>query len=747
MIKYYAKILEKDWSYFLALTDKDNILDNKIENIEIDKHIKWNISWDTFKIYNYSHLHFWALEKLCLMWDWDLIKNDFLVKQWNKYKNQKNNINWRCSQHQRYFDRNCNDCKKDKENKEKEFFSTFQKHIIKSLEKLRDDEKYEWEDWTKFIPEIKKLKTIEKIVNFINSNFYKLEKKEILTEKIFELAEKKEIELFQIYNKDFNIFNENFLSWENEYLKIIKDWEWYKEDKKEHWEETKTIEKTNRKKGKENLFTIYFKEIFKNTDTFLWQEWWVFFRKWDLEKEEKRFRANKFFVSFDIRFNKWQKNNITKLCEKKQKNVDEHIKNINNFIISKLKNIKDKNKIFIWLDRWEKEHISYGIYNWKLEFQWKIWHTNYVKKVWKEQERFQILEQEDYKNITLRINNEIIKTEKSIYKQLTTTHKYFDENWEEEDNVLELNWLTEYHILKIFEQLESWEYFVNLENWWKFILNSKKYWFTILDRNWEGIKIVDWNDWKEIIDYYLLFESERFKRILEINDEIKYSENMFNLKKWYISIIKDFFDKIIFDYEKKWKEVIFIFENQTSKKHIIWKSKNEVTNKFYWTSILSDIEENFITKFSYLLAKENNDKFQFTPNIKKEDILTWKKGDNEKFQLWNLFFIDPSWTSTDCPKCWKTLFWHWTWDNEWSMRHLTNEEYDIFFEEWELSKNDKLRKEWENNKYLARNNCNFIIWNKEQFPEFSFIKSWDDLATYNIAKKWLEYIKNLNQPQ
>jgi hypothetical protein len=26
---------------------------------------------------------------------------------------------------------------------------------------------------------------------------------------------------------------------------------------------------------------------------------------------------------------------------------------------------------------------------------------------------------------------------------------------------------------------------------------------------------------------------------------------------------------------------------------------------------------------------------------------------------------------------------------------------------------------------------------------FSFITSWDDLATYNIAKKWLEYLKTL----
>jgi len=750
MIKYYAKILEKDWNYFLALTDKNNILDKNINNIKIDKNIKWNIFSNTFNIYNYSHLHFWALEKLCLMWDWDLIKNDWLIKQWNKYKNQKNNINWRCAIHQRYFDKKCENCKNDKEKKEKEFFSSFQSHIIKSLYKLKENN---WEDWTQYITEIEKLETIEEIVKFINSNFYKLEKKEIKTEEIFELAEENEVELFQIYSKDFNIFNEKFLSWE-ENLRILKSWEWYREDKKEHWEETKLISNTKRKKDKKkNLFTIYFEEVFKNRDTFLWQEWWVFFRNANLESDKKRFRNNKFFVSFDIKFNKWTQNDNIKLCEKKEKILEEHIKNINYITISKLKNIKDENKIFIWLDRWEKEHISYGIYDWKLKFQWKIWHTNYVKKIWKEQEKFQILEQKDYENITLKIGNKIIKIEKPIYKQLTTTHKYFDENWKEEINLLELNWLQEYHILYIFKQWENWEYFVDLENWWKFILNSKKYWFTILDRNWEEIKIIDWNDWKEIIDYYLLFESEKFKRILEINDEIKYSENMFNLKKWYISIIKDFFDKIIFDYKKEWKEVIFIFENQTS-------NKKDISNKYLWSTILSDIEENIITKFNYLINKESNDKFQLTPKIKKEDILF--KNNNIYEMFWNCIFINQDNTSTWCPNCkkiflnkwkkwkieeipWNTLFWHWTGNNEWNMKHLTYEEYDNLYEKDEKFKKNHTNKNWKKiqNKYLALNNCKFYLQN-QNFSEFNFIKSWDNLATYNIAKKWLEYINSLN---
>jgi hypothetical protein len=46
---------------------------------------------------------------------------------------------------------------------------------------------------------------------------------------------------------------------------------------------------------------------------------------------------------------------------------------------------------------------------------------------------------------------------------------------------------------------------------------------------------------------------------------------MYNLKKGYISIIKDFFKQIILKYSKEHKKVIFIFENQTSNKKNIFK--------------------------------------------------------------------------------------------------------------------------------------------------------------------------------
>lgn len=191
----------------------------------------------------------------------------------------------------------------------------------------------------------------------------------------------------------------------------------------------------------------------------------------------------------------------------KEKITEEHIKQINEFTKSKIKNISLENLILVWIDRWEKEHITYWVYNWNLEFQWIIWNTNYIKKVWVDNEKFEIIN--DW-NFTL--SNDL-ENKNKIYKQLETTTNYYTESWNEEFwNLMQLNWLQKYQIERIFQLWKNWEYFTHLQNWWKFILNNKNYWFTILDKGWNEIKIVDKKDNKEVIDYYLLFQAEYFKK-------------------------------------------------------------------------------------------------------------------------------------------------------------------------------------------------------------------------------------------
>ncbi|MDD4530992.1 MAG: hypothetical protein PHO80_05600, partial [Candidatus Gracilibacteria bacterium] len=144
---------------------------------------------------------------------------------------------------------------------------------------------------------------------------------------------------------------------------------------------------------------------------------------------------------------------------------------------------------------------------------------------------------------------------------------------------------------------------------------------------------------------------------------------------------------------------------------------------------------------------------QFRNDIDEKNIIQHGK----------VVYVNKDFTSSACPVCNETLTklengkvvdkkdneifklgGHMT-DFENEMKHLTDEEY----KEW--LKNDSFRKintekgKVKNNKYysLIINGkiCDFYLQNPK-YPEFLFLTSGDDLATYNIAKKGIEYIKS-----
>lgn len=361
MVRYYGQILEKDGCYFVALFDK-NRLQNDIKNIVTDSQTKdkW-IGGNYFKIYKYSQLSFPALEKLCLSKDWDLLGNSDLQRAWDIYKNQKKDIEWRCDFHKNWQDKGCTSCKSNEMEMRRSFLKAFKMHILKALEKLKNDEKYKWEDWSYLYWELKQKNSVEDIVSFINQKFSKLEEKYIEQEEVFKLADTWEILLFQVYSKDFNIFNSDFVSAEEN----LRDYE------KDTWESQKTIEVSKREDGKqENLFTTYFKNIFKDDwETFLGQEWGIFFRKADSESDKKRFRSDKFFISLDILFNKGKQNNNAKLCESKEEKSKKHVKNTTLNIFNSIKN-KDEITI-MWIDRGSlSDELS--VKNTKISMLWYV---------------------------------------------------------------------------------------------------------------------------------------------------------------------------------------------------------------------------------------------------------------------------------------------------------------------------------------------------------------------------------------
>ena len=738
MIRYYGNILEKDWYYFLALTRKEDIPDNSIENITMEKYIR-NMAekWD-FSIFLYSQLSFRSLEKLCLMEDGDLIIHSELTEQWNKYKNQKKDIEWGCRHHKTSFDKYCEECNLVKEGKQKQFLERFRDHIVDAIEKLRNDSKYKGEDWSIFIPEIEKLSSIEKIVHFIDEKFYKLKKKYINANKVFELAEQWKVLLFQLYNKDFSIYDENFVSHEERL------------EENEHWEATKMQSSTKRASNKQpNLFTLYWKEIFQLSDTSLWQEGGIFFRKADTEKIEKRFRNNKFFWAFDVRFNKWKVIAKTKLCEKKEKFQQSTIDAIN--IITK-RNVVNNQKIkenivFVGIDRGKKEHLSIGFYDNNLNHLWIIGNTNFVKKIGVNQINFSIC-------FRSKITYFDDQTELNIYKQIATNEYYFDEYWKvEEGHHLELLGLRDYHVKRIFTQDINGNYFVWLKNGWRFILNKWKYWYKIVDKDNNELVLHDTLDGKEIIDYYLLFESERYKRILDINSELQYSTNMKNLKKWYIAIVKDFFKQKIQEFSEKWKEIVFALENQST-------NKGTITKDYKGASIISEIEEELLNSFVYLKYKAKSllNGIQLGITIKKDELNTLsksgKKTNAEYGHYWHFLFVNPDFTSEACPVCNKDinlfdidrwndkeenknnqkslskLYWHWKWKLwESNMHHCDNPGNCPNIESHISTQNTS--------------KCDYHM--KDNRKWFDFLTSWDDLATYNIAKKAKEYLEFLSE--
>ena len=132
-------------------------------------------------------------------------------------------------------------------------------------------------------------------------------------------------------------------------------------------------------------------------------------------------------------------------------------------------------------------------------------------------------------------------------------------------------------------------------------------------------------------------------------------------------------------------------------------------------------------------------------------FLSIRDEDKEIKQLWIIRYIDENSTSSACPVCnpklynvnsddINKLYWHWKWEEKEKSMHHINDKNDENHQEWK----------WESWKLESWDLCDFHIWYNEKYPDFSFIKSWDDLATYNIAKKaleYLEYLKSLNNDE
>lgn len=488
----------------------------------------------------------------------------------------------------------------------------------------------------------------------------------------------------------------------------------------------------------------YKKELNRKNPKNLTQIWWDFWTEENqknkfpirlnpeikisfVEKKEK-FIENHSELPFNRKFHdkfifttSFTQNALSKWIDLNFKETDEILKFYKNY--NNKFNKENNFKYFYWLDRWENELVSLWIFDFskdKLEEKWVKIKAYELKESCfeKADEKWKL----PYKNISYFIDE-----------------KYKDYFEEKEVSCIDL---TKAKLIK-WKIYLNWDIssYLNL----KMISAKRKIYDLVSTSKNKSTQIICKNDYKIIIDLndskneVLYFYDKKYINIISkeniINELQKYLENVkSNLsdnQEVFIEKVNNLRDAICanmvwiinFLQEKEnFPWMIFFEDFELSKKQSDFEKNN--------TTLWSRIEMKLLQKFASLS--------QIPPNYKQIFSL---QSDKKLYQLWIIWYINKEHTSKACPKCNETLFWHWYWpDFEKSMKHLKNEEYEELKNENMLKSDDR-----KTNKYLPWTinwkPCDFYLQNPN-YKEFNFLTSWDDLATYNIAKKWLEYLKN-----
>ena len=320
---------------------------------------------------------------------------------------------------------------------------------------------------------------------------------------------------------------------------------------------------------------------------------------------------------------------------------------------------------------------------------WQIYLKDILDNIWEIK-----IEKQKFNEIKLKISNSVQKV----------------------SEIPNFNWST--NITKYFPKVKTW-----LKD---FLLNFFK-------NNYENQEV----DCKEQSIYNEIFKNLELQKVIDFKAAFG-SNFVWVIKK----IIKDYPWIIVFESLHTWNSLGWCneitgkrLENTTSKK------LNEI--KKFWTYVWMYIVKALFNKFSKYIDEENFDKVNqyvfFDKNYENSII-----EDTEKKYHSNgiIFFVNEDSTSSACPVCnpklynvnsddINKLFGHWKWKEfENSMHHYSENNkinYRGYVDEAKKTRND---------------NCDYYIGN-ENYPEFKFIESWDDLATYNIAKRALEYLEYL----
>lgn len=653
------------------------------------------------------------------------------------------------------------------DNLEKEYSDLVQKLLIKIK-----DKKYEiWKNnfkglsflWDNF--KDKKFKNLDDLKNYFNDSWYKVIQKNVDLEKILKQVKAWELEIFQIKSKDMP-FHKDFINDKNCWI----------------------IEEVKTEKGgsfKKDLNTLYFEKFFQDivewnqnmrigadfkirwinsSENNDYESFWKkeknqlrhLSNKENIEKFQNRFKRDRYSIEFSINLN--ATNHLTE-------------EDFNTKIFNKLKEKREAWSLRILsLDHGESSFLTYKIYQvegnkYSIINQW--WNFDNFKEIqdWedkttKRQENIQI----DEKAIPY-------EDQKILDNYITKYHAMIQDQKRERQVEEAIKHFARKSISKIKEIISTdtvdknkeWVSNTTKESVRKFIQSSVN-----INLNEENISLVsflkkfyfDYNKYtftqrfpdqeniKEKIDYYLnqiqeLLDDEN--KLIAFCNEVKRSfdwvsladidklyntpfysykanfslqlEQINNLKKWYVSALIGTISKWV----RNWDIDVIALENNLLYYGV---DNSKSFQKHMWAENHATFAEALINKLSFCLDKETSESYQFCYPIKVKDRKKLEDKNN-----WILFFVDQDTTSLICPQCegklkrdkadWEDYLYH-------------NDEKST----WDACKNEP----FEIQKSIGK------IW-KYNWIEF---KDWDDLATYNIAKRaleYLEYLKSLNSDE
>ncbi len=707
-LRWWWFLSKEDNNYFINTFDVDNSKQvyKEIKNLQKD--------WNDIKIYTLSSITLRALDKLCFKKDSSFIKHintrDFnervSLDNWKSFWRLKNKTTlleeWRLMNFYIYI----------LENQVTLNIKYKSKNSLNILKNSKDIEEFEinlkLETYELIEKNISK-QTYKNILNNYKWNSYKITSYDL--EKWLE-------------TKKYTTWWFNF---------------WKKENKND-----KYIIRINPE------LTIFFKE--KNKD----------FIKENSDIKKNRRLEDRFILSTNFSFHS-NKSYIDSafINDEKRKNSIETFNEIFNW--------KNKLDYFYWLDKWTNELITLSIFrkNWE-----KIEVVNISEKI-----------------PVYRITNKWLNHFEYIKDKKTWECILDEKTWEKKKRFLSKNvsyFIKDLQNKELFEKLEIksclWDLTYAKLIKWNIILNADI--FTTLNlykvtaKRFLNDAITKWNIESDRILYnesdkiyyyeYLNRWNKYTKVILYWKDEfdfLPYKEEKFNSLKEEVEdelnqYIKDI--KLFLQNSKKYNnnenisiQKINNYKNAISA-NIVWIIM-KLQEYFNWYICYESLDEWQILKkwLSTFIWNVVNEKIynrlelnlEVPPILKKFRTDIWWK---QIIQHGKVIYVDENNTSKACPRCneyllkkdknwnliekkgdWEInkLWWHLMWEIwEYNMHHCDNPKNCPNIEN-HISKENKAK-------------CDYHMKNNNYW--FDFIKSWDDLAAYNIAKKWLEYINFIN---